>query len=274
MALINNFLYHCSMKKILFLLLLIPSLVFSQELKDFAKESVLYKYMPTSSCGEIIDYNYYSVSFCEKYKLSEWSIHLLTKKRLLSDSHPRTNNFRQDPNLNGSDASIRNYKGSSYDRGHLVPAADMNFNKVGLSESFFMTNIVPQNPHFNRGPLKLLERKFREWTHNFDSIVVITGCIFNDPFGSSVALEYIGPDEIIVPYLQYKVFIDIQNRRSIAFFFNNDKTQPSLNQTLFESTVAIDYLESITGLDFFSKLPDEIELMFEFDTGIDKLIKE
>ena len=263
--------YNCRMRRILLILLLIPCLVFSQELKNFTKESVLYKYMPTSSCGEIIDYNYYSVSFCEKYKLSEWSIHLLTKKRLLSDSHPRTNNFRQDPNLNGRDASKRNYKGSGYDRGHLVPAADMNFNKVGLSESFFMTNIVPQNPGFNRGPLKLLEGKFREWTHDFDSIVVITGCIFKDPFGSSVALDYIGPDEIIVPYLQYKVFIDIQNRRSIAFLLNNDKTQPPLNHTLFQSTVAIDYLESITGLDFFSMLPNEIELMFEIDTGANEV---
>jgi endonuclease G, mitochondrial len=228
--------------------------------------------MPESSCGEIIDYSYYSVSFCEDYKISEWSIHLLTKERLLADRVPRTNNFRKDPNLNGRDASIENYKYSGYDRGHLVPAGDMAFSQVAIRESFFMTNIVPQNPAFNRGALNALESKFREWSLTFDSIIVITGCINNigaeihSPMISHSA--YIGADSVFVPYFQYKVFIDIQNKRSIAFLLPNEKSiKKPLEEILHNNTISIDYLESITGLDFFYKLPDNIEMLFEMDTG-------
>ena len=52
------------------IILFLPFFLFSQEdLKYYEK------YMPESSCGEIIHYNYYSVSFCEDYKLSEWAIY-------------------------------------------------------------------------------------------------------------------------------------------------------------------------------------------------------
>ena len=44
------------------------------------------KYMPTSSCGEILNCSYFSVSFCEEYKLSEWTIYYLTPDRLTYSS--------------------------------------------------------------------------------------------------------------------------------------------------------------------------------------------
>tara|TARA_B100000700_G_C14977156_1_gene824458 strand:- start:338 stop:1078 length:741 start_codon:yes stop_codon:yes gene_type:complete len=222
------------------------------------------KYMPESSCGEIINYSYYSVSFCEQYKLSEWSIHLLTKERLLNAQYPRKSRFRQDPNLNGRDASVENYRGSGYDKGHLVPMRNMAFNEVGLSESLFMTNIAPQNPSFNRGRMKELEYKFRSWVKDFDEIVIITGFV-KDP---EYIIEYIGPNQVPVPAYFYKIFIDIGNRRSIAFLLPNEK----ITKNVIEYSVSIDYLESITGLDFFYKLSDEIELLFEIDSGdIEKL---
>ena len=41
----------------------------------------------------------------------------------------------------------------------------------------------------------------------------------------------------------------------------------SITKNLMEYVVSIDYLECITGLDFFYKLPDNIEILFEMDTG-------
>jgi endonuclease G len=254
------------MKKLLLILLCSPFLVFSQELKDFTKEpgyiryiDPIYDLMPTSSCGEIIDYTHYSASFCEEYKLSEWTIHFLTPNRL-SNNTRRTNNFRKDPQLNGRDASLSDFKGSGYDRGHMVPAGDMTFDITSMSETFYMTNISPQHPSFNRGGLKNLESKIRGWVMEFDSVTIITGFVKGD--SPDLIVDYAGT--VPVPAYFYKVFIDLQRKRSIAFVMPNQK----ITKPLMEYVVSIDYLERITGLDFFYKLPDDIEMLFEIDTGI------
>ena len=228
--------------------------------------------MPESSCGEIIHYSHYSISFCKDRKLSEWSIYLLTSNLLNSDPYPRSNNFRQDPNLNGSDARTINYKFSGYDRGHLVPAGDMSFiSEIAMSESFYMTNIVPENPGFNRGAKRRVEKQIRDWTIEFDSLVIITGIVFEDYKESMLndsSKYFIGEDNIFVPKFHYKVIIDIINNRSIALLMGNynDVSVP-IGEFIYSNTVSIDYLEDLTGLDFFIKLPEDIELMFEINSG-------
>ena len=242
-------------------LFLLPLSIFSQEdLKYYEK------YMPESSCGEIIHYSNYSVSFCENIKMSEWTIYYSTKERLLGNL-PRQNNYRQDSSLKDRDANLNFYVKSGYDRGHLVPASDMRYDEIAMSESFYMTNVVPQSPAFNRGIFRKLEKRFREWVNEFDSIVIITGFIKSD------IKEYINgqirsdsPDSslIPVPNLFYKVFFDIEENRAISFILPNGKSNSS---DLLDYVVPIDSLERITGLDFFYKMPETIELLLEIDSG-------
>ena len=242
-------------------LFLLPLSIFSQEdLKYYEK------YMPESSCGEIIHYSNYSVSFCENIKMSEWTIYYSTKERLLGNL-PRQNNYRQDSSLKDRDANLNFYVKSGYDRGHLVPASDMRYDEIAMSESFYMTNVVPQSPAFNRGIFRKLEKRFREWVNEFDSIVIITGIIKSD------IKEYINgqirsdsPDSsfIPVPNLFYKVFFDIEENRAISFILPNGKSNSS---DLLDYVVPIDSLERITGLDFFYKMPETIELLLEIDSG-------
>ena len=104
------FLYYCSMKKLLLVLLFFPFFLFSQsEIKLDTDLKNYEKYMPTSECGEIIHYNYYSVSFCEDDRISEWAIYYMTPDRI--GTSKRTNDFRQDINLNQRDASLEDYNG-------------------------------------------------------------------------------------------------------------------------------------------------------------------
>ena len=241
------------MKKLL--LLLLPFSLFSQsqivletDLKNYEK------YMPTSNCGEILHYNYYSVSFCEDDRISEWSIYYITSNRI--GTSKRTNDFKRDVNLNQRDASLNDYKGSGFDRGHLVPAADMSLDKQRMSQSFLMTNITPQDPAFNRGIFRSLEAQFRSWVYEYDTAIIITGCV-----DTSSVKQTIGDGKVRVPELFYKIFIDINRKTSIAFILPNKKTE----KTLFDYVCSIDYLEEITGLDFFYKLPDDIEDAFESD---------
>ena len=262
------------MKKIIILFLFSPLLVFTQELKDFTKdtgyETAMYNgdfqgyemFMPTSTCGEIIKYNNYSVSFCEEYRLSEWAIYY---KDIHSDAGQfgevsrRGLNFIRDSMLNGRDGGNVWYYKNIYDKGHLVPASDMSNDYQSLKETFLFTNCTPQHESIRVG-MRQLESKIREWTEKFGTVAIITGWVIEDD------LDYIytGPPPLMpIPKYYYKVFVDISNNRSIAFLIPNKKS----TKPLLEYVVSIDYLESVTGLDFFYKLPKDIELSFEIDTG-------
>lgn len=54
--------------------------------------------------------------------------------------------------------TLKDFRCSGYDRGHLAPAANH-------SETFFLSNISPQNPNFNRGYWKKLEKHVRNYMH-------------------------------------------------------------------------------------------------------------
>lgn len=239
----------------LILLFIKPVICFTQslELKNYED------YMPTSNCGEIIHYNYYSISFCEEYKLSEWTIHYLTPDKL--GTQKRTNDFRKDPQLNGRDASLSDFKGSGFDRGHMVPAGDMTYNKTCMSESFFMTNISPQLPNFNRGAWKEIEIQIREWVKEYDTAAIITGAI-HEKYPKKIT-KWVG-DSLPVPNYFYKIFIDIQRKKSIAFLMPNKK----ITREIDDYIISIRELEKRTGLDFFYKLNNRDEKLLEKESNI------
>ena len=139
------------MKKIFILLSLIPTLIFSQAFIDF---------LPTNN-GELVHHPYYSHSYSEQYEQAEWVFYEIKKERVLGLVR-RTDNFRSDEKISTNSATLSDYKGSGYDRGHLAPAGDMSFNYTAMSESFYMSNMSPQHPSFNRGIWKMLESLVRE----------------------------------------------------------------------------------------------------------------
>ena len=245
MPLIMNKLYY---------LFFFPFFLFAQ--KDYKNYE---DYFPSSTCGEIIHYEYYSVSYCNQNKSSEWSIYSLDSGKIDNlGKYPRTSNFRKDTNGKGS--SIENFRYSGFDRGHLVPAADMSFNEVAINESFFMTNISPQRPAFNRGGWKRLEieirKRTKDWVNNKGKVVIITG--------QCGGYETIGEDKITVPEFFYKIFVDIKKNRSISFLVPNKKVEKNLKSYV----VPIGLIESLTGVDFFYRLDDDTEYILEnLETG-------
>ena len=104
----------------------------------------------------------YSLSYNEKHEQANWVFYELTIDEVLG-SIKRKDQFRADPNIKTGSASLSDYKRSGYDRGHLAPAADMKWSSKAMSESFFMSNMSPQTPSFNRGIWKKLENLVRKW---------------------------------------------------------------------------------------------------------------
>lgn len=73
----------------------------------------------------------------------------------------RSNDFRADERVSDQyRVEPTDYVGSGYDRGHMAPAGDSTTPRA-MTQSFLMTNMVPQNPLCNRGPWARVEEATR-----------------------------------------------------------------------------------------------------------------
>lgn len=202
--------------------------------------------------SQIIKHSYYSLSYNEHHEQAEWVAYKLTKTMIDSGSVKRKDSFRPDPSVATGSAELSDYRGSGYDRGHLCPAADMKISSAAMSESFYMSNMSPQHPSFNRGIWKKLESKVRDWAVENNEIYIVTGGVLTiEP------IESIGNNSVSVPKYYYKIILDYEGSeiKGIGFILENKKGTNSLG----EYAVSIDQVELMTGIDFFSSLPDNVE---------------
>lgn len=164
----------------------------------------------------------------------------------------RADNFRPDPSAPNC-AELSDYKGSGYDRGHLCPAADMKISQEAVSETFFLSNMSPQAPVFNRGAWAKLEALARSYIRDSsDTLYVVTGPVFLG------AIENIGENKVTVPLFYYKALY-CPKRGMTAFLMPNRK----IEDPLMAWVVSVDMVESLTGTDFFPQLPDETQNKLE-----------
>ena len=205
---------------------------------------------PETIPSQIVNYEGMILSFNKDLHIPNWVAWELTATEV-SGTFPRDDNFRGDDNVIGS-AEKWDYSYSGYDRGHMAPAGDMKWSAKAMDESFYMTNMCPQAKSLNTGAWKRLEEKCRQWAEIDSAIIVICGPIVTDPIN-----EYIGDSKVAVPQRFFKVILSpyIENPRGIGFIMPNAKVPGGMQA----AAVSIDEVERVTGYDFFSSLPDEIE---------------
>ena len=197
----------------------------------------------------IIERPGYALGYIEYHEQPAWVIYIMTKAEATTKTAKRTNKFRSDPKIPTGSATTGDYRRSGYDRGHLAPAADMAFSGQTMADSFFMSNMSPQKPAFNRGIWKDLEALVRYFAITERKIVVVTGPIL--PKKKTVT---IGANKVTVPTHYYKVIFDLTSpQKMIAFILPNEGS----DKLLREFAVSVDAVEKATGLNFFSKVPKE-----------------
>ena len=197
----------------------------------------------------------FTISYNNDYKTPNWVAWELTRAET-EGTEGRKNKFEPDPDLPEPRAEHSDYTHSGYDRGHMAPAADMKWNKKAMEESFYMSNICPQNRKLNRDDWGDLEEKCRNWAEKYGKAYIVCGPIYD-----SKSPKRIGKHKIAVPERFFKAILIYEGKTPIAmgFLFEN-KTH---HQNLKNYLVSVDKIEEETGLDFFSKLPDTIESRIE-----------
>lgn len=226
----------------------------NNSLSKKVNSSTDFDYLPTSTTHQVIKHSYFTLSYNEAAEQAEWLAYELKKK------YVNNNNFKRpffivDPKVKTGSADWKNYRKSGYDKGHLCPAGDMEFDKNAYNDTFYTSNISPQDHEFNAGIWNRLEQKVRYWALRYDGVYVVTGGILNKTRGT------IGTEKVVVPDFFYKIILDDSdgNYKMIAFLIPNK----SSDKPLYSYVVSVDSLEQITGIDFFPKLNDELESSLE-----------
>jgi endonuclease G len=211
-------------------------------------------FLPTSTTGQIIHHEGFSLSYSESHEQAEWVAYEL-KKSHLSNSNFKRPYFEVDKAVKTGAASWRNYRNSGYDRGHLCPAGDRKYSQKAHDETFLTSNISPQDHAFNSGIWNTLEQKTRYWARKYDGVFVVTGGVLKGN------LETIGDERVAVPKQFYKIILDANNGqiKMIAFLIHHINSKESL----YKFVVSVDSIESLTGIDFFPELDDSIENRLE-----------
>lgn len=204
--------------------------------------------LPTSTTGQVVHHQGYSLSYSEPHEQAEWVAYELRKSHL-SKSNFKRPFFEVDQAVKTGAASWKNYKNSGYDKGHLCPAGDKNYNQQAHDETFLTSNISPQDHDFNAGIWNTLEQKTRYWARKYDGVYVVTGGVL---IGD---LETIGSERVAVPELFYKIVYDPDNEKMIAFLIPNKNS----STPLYDYVVSVDSVEVLTGIDFFPELEDGLE---------------
>ncbi len=211
----------------------------------------------------IIEHKAYALAYNEEKEQADWVAWELTKEELNGDIK-RKNNFKPDPKVVSKTANDDDYYKSGYDRGHLAPAADMTWDEVAMDESFYYSNMSPQNPSFNRGIWRRLETQTRKWAEKYEKIYVVTGPVFtNEP-------SFIGPNKVAIPDAYYKTILITADSeiQGVGFIMPNKKGSGDL----LEYAVTIDSVEKVTGIDFYPLLRDRYENAVE--SSVDKTFWE
>ena len=211
-------------------------------------------FLPTSTTGQVIHHEGYSLSYSEDHEQAEWVAYEL-KRTHLSNSNFKRPYFEIDLAVKTGAAHWRNYKKSGYDRGHLCPAGDRKYSQFAHDETFLTSNISPQKHDFNSGVWNRLEQKTRYWARKYDGVFVVSGGILEGQ------MKTIGTEKVAVPNKFYKVLLDNNSgtTKVLAFILPHKNS----NRPLYEFVVSVDEVEQLTGIDFFHELDDAIESKIE-----------
>jgi endonuclease G len=238
--------------RLLYVLALIPSVAFANPIDDNCPQHTIFG-APVSSLSEGTQYichTNYAIHYRFDTKTAEYVVEHLDKADL-SGPAQRKDDFRPDDLIAPEhSATLEDYSGEPYDRGHLVPAGDNRESDHTMSESFFLSNMVPQVPNNNRGIWRMLESKVRNWALENRDLYVVSGTIYDKDY------KTIGTGQVGVPTFLWKVVYDKATDSTIAYLMPNAEL-PMKDLPKYLTTV--DHVEELTGLNIFPKLDESKE---------------
>jgi len=207
------------MKYILLLLLMVVAPVHAGVINDQCPQLTVNGtplYQPHPGDQEICHLNYAVIHRCDVKAPVAVFEHLSMDD--MTGPAKRKDNFHPDPSVAPQcSATLADYAtvGNKYDRGHMSPAKNNTQNDAVMSESFNLSNMVPQVANNNRGIWKSLETIERQWamTPGTD-FYIISGGIYDQ--GHPMIGNGLG-----IPTRLYKIIIEKNSKKVQAYLMPN-----------------------------------------------------
>ncbi|MDX9750504.1 MAG: DNA/RNA non-specific endonuclease [Flavobacteriales bacterium] len=212
--------------------------------------------LPKPDPGEqLIMHPGHALVYSEAHEQPRWTAHIATPD-LIHGNLARIDSFLPDPRVATGTAVTADYWYSGYDRGHMVPSADLRWTYDALAATYLYSNISPQLPELNRKTWAELEDWVRRYVHfSKRRVFVATGPVLRE--GLPTLQKPDRRNEVSIPELFWKVIADLDGDRpkAIGFVMRN----AALDHPPISYAVPVDSVEKLTGLDFFHALDDAIE---------------
>lgn len=192
----------------------------------------------------------YTVSYNKDNKIPNWVAWHLTAEHATGPIPRPGNAWHEDEEVPVPRATLADYRGSGWSRGHMCPAGDNRWDGDAMYESFLFTNCCPQDANLNSGDWNQIEMACRRWAEKFGDMYIVCG-----PVLFRQEHETIGPNKVVVPEAFFKVVLCLKGKRKgIGFIRRN--TDSSRRKDLYVNSIK--QVERITGLTFFPSLPKDI----------------
>lgn len=200
----------------------------------------------------LITHSGYVISYNPATKIPNWVAYELTSEEASGTIERGDRGFSMDPDYKRPQAMREDYSKSGWSRGHMAPAADFRWDSDAMDETFYLTNICPQNFTLNAKDWNYLEGRVRSWAGRYGRVWVVTG-----PIVGTNMYGTIGEHEVVVPDAFFKAVLIFKDGsyRSIAFVMGNDAERYYLR----DCAMTVNELEGVTGIDFFPLLDDAVE---------------
>ena len=212
--------------------------------------------LPSYSTDEdIVRHLGYTASYNHLTLCPEWVAWELTAEEA-DGSLDGQYSFSRDPDVKFPKASREDYSNSGWDKGHMAPRADMKWSLKAMEESYYLTNICPQDHEMNSQAWRKIEELTRRMARRHGSVLVVCGPIYDG--GEQ---RTIGPAGVRVPDRFFKALaVKTDNGwQTIGFIVEN--TPQSFAPRHY--AVSIDSVEATAGRNLFPTLPENAETTFD-----------
>lgn len=204
-----------------------------------------------SKSEDIVRHLGYTASYNHTTLCPDWVAWELTRDEeagQLNDQY----SFSRDPDVKFPKASREDYSNSGWDKGHMAPRADMKWSRKALEESYYFTNICPQNHEMNSQAWRKIEELTRRMARRYGSVLVVCGPIYD-----STAHRHIGPACVHVPDRFFKALAirTTDGWQTVGFIVENNRQDGSPRRY----AVSVDNVEATIGRDLFPTLPNDAE---------------
>jgi len=156
--------------------------------------------VPAPGLPTILEYENHVLEYDTVRRVPKWvAEHVSKTKAFGSTANRKLARFDRDPHIPPQfTADNKDFWGSGWSRGHMAPAGNNKHSQTAMNQTFYLSNIVPQDLDNNGNYWNRLEIYCRELTNQFSDVYIISGPLWL-PEQESITDQTSKSEQIVKP---------------------------------------------------------------------------